>query len=139
NRSPRSGLGRLLGLFNPGLWKLIRTGRFDAVAIFTGYICASFWIVAAAAKTNGTALLFGTDAHDLRSRNGASWKAKLKGWLWPAIFWLADVVIVPSSGGIVLMRSLGFAPERMVMTPYAVDNDWWEQQATRVNAKQVRH
>ena len=91
NRSPRPGLGRFLGLFNPGLWKLIRTGRFDAVAIFTGYMCVSFWIVAAAAKTNETAILFGTDAHDLRSRNGSSWKARLKAWLWPAIFRLADV------------------------------------------------
>ena len=138
NRSPRPGPGRFWGLFNPGLWSLMRTGRFDAVAIFTGYMCASFWIVVAAAKTNGTAILFGTDAHDLRCRNGSSWKARLKGWLWPAIFRLADVVIVPSSGTTALMRSLGFAPERVVMTPYVVDNDWWEQQASRVNVKQVR-
>jgi glycosyltransferase involved in cell wall biosynthesis len=138
NRSPRAGPARFPGLFNPGLWELIRAGRFDAMAIFTGYMCASFWIAAAAAKTNGTAILFGTDAHDLRSRNGSSWKARLKAWLWPAIFRLADIVIVPSGGGIALMRSLGFAPERVVMTPYVVDNDWWEQQAARVNVKQVR-
>src|SRR3989475_8857984 len=138
NTSPSPGLGRFLGLFNPGLWKLMRTGRFDAMAIFTGYMCASFWIVLAAAKANGTAILYGTDAHDLRSRNGSSWKARLKGWLWPVIFRLADIVIVPSSGTTALMRSLGFAPERVVMTPCVVDNDWWEQEAARVNVTQVR-
>ena len=36
------------------------------------------------------------------------------------------------------MRSLGFAPERVVITPYVVDNDWWERQAARVNVTQVR-
>src|SRR5439155_16125998 len=82
NWSPSPGLGRFLGLFNPGLWKLVRRGPFDAVAVFTGYTCMSFWMVAAAAKTKGMALLFGTDAHDLESRNGSSWKARLKGWFW---------------------------------------------------------
>jgi glycosyltransferase involved in cell wall biosynthesis len=137
-RAPQRGFGRFFELFNPGLWKLVRSGHFDAVAVFTGYTAASFWIVAAAAKTNGTAMLFGTDAHDLRSRNGGSWKARLKGRLWPSLFRLADVVIVPSSGGVALMRSLGIGSERVMLTPYAVDNDWWEQQAARVNTVDVR-
>jgi glycosyltransferase involved in cell wall biosynthesis len=132
------GLGHILGLFNPGLWKLVRRGRFDAVAVLTGYMHASFWIVAAAAKTSGTAMLFGIDAHELRSRDGDKWKAKLKPWLWPSIFRLADIVIVPSSGGVTLMRSLGIKPERVVLTPYVVDNEWWGQQATRVNRARVR-
>src|SRR5438309_2011500 len=38
NRSPRPGLGRFLGLFNPGLWKVVRAGRYDAVVLFTGYV-----------------------------------------------------------------------------------------------------
>src|SRR5712692_8785452 len=37
NRSLRPGLGRFWGLVKPGLWKLVRTGEFDAVVIFTGY------------------------------------------------------------------------------------------------------
>ena len=31
NRAPRPGLGKFFGLINPGLWKLIRDGQFDAV------------------------------------------------------------------------------------------------------------
>ena len=104
NRSPRPGLGRFWGLLNPGLWRLVRTGDFDAVVIFTGYVYASFWITAAAAKSKRAALLFGTDAHDLRPRDGRGWKTRVKGWLWPRLFRLADVVMVFSSGGVALDR-----------------------------------
>ena len=33
NRSTRPRVGRFFGLVNPGLWKLVRTGNFDAVWI----------------------------------------------------------------------------------------------------------
>ena len=78
NQSPRAGLGRFFGLFNFGLWRMIRSGTFDAVVILTGYRYASFWIVLAAAKSIGIPVLFGTDAHQLNSRDGNSWKVILK-------------------------------------------------------------
>src|SRR6266849_6986789 len=68
NKSPRPGIGRFLSLVNPGLWKLVRTGGFDAVVSYTGYAYASFWITTAAAKISGTPLLFGTDATTLLPR-----------------------------------------------------------------------
>src|SRR6202171_767440 len=43
NRAPRPGIGRFFGLFNPGLWKLIRGGKFDAV-FRGGYFYATAWI-----------------------------------------------------------------------------------------------
>src|SRR5439155_6763742 len=95
NKSPRAGLGRFFGLINPGLWKLVRSG-FEAVVIYTGYACASFWIVASAAKLSGVPLLFGTDAHETRSVDGCASKKRVKQWLWPRLFRLADMVIVPS-------------------------------------------
>jgi len=138
NKSPRP-VRRFLGLVNPGLWKLVRTGGFDAMIALTGYTCASFWIVAAAAKVSRIAILFGTDGHELRSRDGRRWKAWLKGQLWPHIFGLADVVAVASSGGVALMKSLGIAPERVVLTLDVVDNDWWLQQAAGVDVARIRH
>jgi glycosyltransferase involved in cell wall biosynthesis len=138
NRSPRPGPSGFLGLVNPGLWPLVRRGRFDAIASFTGYRCASFWILALAAETAGTAMLFGSDAHDLQPRNGGRWKASLKRWVWPLVFRLADVVIVPSSGGVRLMRSLGIAPERVALTPYVIDNQWWAARAAEVDRAAVR-
>jgi glycosyltransferase involved in cell wall biosynthesis len=36
------------------------------------------------------------------------------------------------------MRSIGIPTERIVLTPYAVDNKWWVEQAARVNRSSVR-
>ena len=138
NRSLRPGIGRFFGLINPGLWQLIRKTRFDAVVLYTGYRCTSFWIAMTAAKVSGAAVLFGTDAHELRPRDAQSWKPSLKAWLWPRLFRLADVVIVPSSGGVALMRSLGLPEERVTLTPYTVDNEWWSTQAARADRAATR-
>ena len=59
-----SRLGSFFGLFNPGIWRLISRGNFDAVVLYTGYVCATFWIAIAAAKWRRTSVLFGTDAHE---------------------------------------------------------------------------
>jgi glycosyltransferase involved in cell wall biosynthesis len=138
NRSFRPGLGRFFGLVNPALWKIVRTGGFDIVVILTGYRYATFWIAAMAARAKGLPILFGTDAHDIASRDGSSWKKRIKKWFWPRLYGLADVVIVPSSGGVNLMQSLGIPPERIVLTPYTVDNKWWIEQSTLVNRSAVR-
>jgi glycosyltransferase involved in cell wall biosynthesis len=138
NKSLRPGLGRFFGLFNPSLWKLITSGQYDAIVALTGYVYLSFWIVLAAAKLHRTAILFGTDAHGLDARDGKKWKAPFKGVLWPRLFGLADVVMVLSSGGVALMRSLGIPSERLVLMPYVVDNDWWTTQAEQVDRRAVR-
>jgi glycosyltransferase involved in cell wall biosynthesis len=138
NRSPFPGLGRFLGLLNPGLWKLIRRGGFDAVMIFTGYACASFWIAVAAAKSNGTAVLFGTDATTLRPRGAQAWKVPLKSVLLPIIFRLADVSLAPSEATVQFFRTLRVPEERVVFTPFVVDNHWWIQEAARVGRTAAR-
>jgi glycosyltransferase involved in cell wall biosynthesis len=138
NRSPRPGLGRFLGLVNTGLWSLVRDGGFDAIVAFTGYKYASFWIVAAAAKVYGKALLFGTDAHEMASQDRSMWRLRAKRLIWPRLFRLADVVIVPSTGGVGLMRSLGIPAERVVLTPYVVENDWWRDEAARADRPAIR-
>lgn len=138
NRSPRPGLGRFLGLVNPGLWKLIASGGFDAVVVYTGYAYASFWIALAAAKFRHVPILFGTDAHGLAPLDGRKWKATVKRIIWPRIFGLASVVIVPSTRSVAMMRSLGIPDRRLVMTPYVVDNDWWAAQSAKVDRYAVR-
>jgi glycosyltransferase involved in cell wall biosynthesis len=138
NRSPRPGLGRFLGLFNPGLWKLVRQGGYDAVVIYTGYRCASFWIATAAAKLSGVPLLFGTDATNLGSPNGGGWKGRLKPLYLPLIFRLADVCISPSEATSRFIWSLGVPKERVVLTPFVVDNELWNRSADRVDRRAVR-
>ena len=82
-RNQGSGSESFFGLCNFGFWNLIRHGRFDAILCLTGYIRASFWIAFFAARSTGTAFLFGTDANSLAPRDSHSWKIPVKKFLWP--------------------------------------------------------
>lgn len=133
-----SGRERFWGLRNSGLWRSIRDGHFDAVLCYVTYRRATFWIALLAAKISRAAFLFGTDTTTLRSRDGRWWKTALKRIFWPALFRLADQVLVPSSGTKQLIESLGIAGDRITLTPYTVDNDWWQEKAGQVNREAMR-
>ena len=126
------------GLYNPGLWKFVREGNFDAVFCHTGYIRASFWITYFASKFSQSAFLFGTDATSLTPRDSKKWKRAVKGVFWPLLYRLASQVVVPSSGTCDLMRSLGIPDERVTRVPFVVDNDWWITQSSLVDREAVR-
>jgi glycosyltransferase involved in cell wall biosynthesis len=136
SRSARSGT--FFGLYNPGLWKIIREGNFDAVLCYTGYVCATFWIAYLAARLSQSAFLFGTDAWTLASRDSKSWKVFFKRVFWPRLYSLASQVIVPSSASRDLMIALRIPPERITVTPYSVDNEWWKRQSGLVDRNAVR-
>lgn len=138
NKSLRPRLGHFFGLWNPGLWKLIRRGDFDAIVIYTGYMCASFWIARLAARLSNSAFLFGTDAVTLAPLDGRTWKRSVKRLLWPLLYRMATHAIVPSSGSRDLLLSLGMPADRITLTPYTVDNDWWLEQSARVDRLAVR-
>ena len=133
-----SGAESFWGLRNPGLRRLIRNGRFDAVLCYVGYVRASFWIAYRAARASGAAFLFGTDANSLKPRDGRRWKVTAKKYLWPRLFRLADQVIVPSTATRELMLSLGILDDRITLTPFAVENDWWTEQAARADRNATR-
>jgi glycosyltransferase involved in cell wall biosynthesis len=138
NWSPAPGIGRFWGLLNPGVWKLIRKGRFDAVIVYTGYMYATFWLAAAAARISSTPVLFGIDANQIEPLDGNKWKLPIKRRVWRGVFQLVDVVLVVSTGGLRLVRSFGIPDEHIVLTPYAVENDWWLAQAERVDREEIR-
>lgn len=138
NRSWLRRYGSFFGLVNPQVWPLIRSRRFDAVVLYTGYVCATFWIAILAAKCSGIPVLFGTDAHDLAPRDHNVWKLRIKRLLWPRLFRLADVAIVSSSASVDLMRALGIPANRVVLTPYSVNNEWWIERSTRIDSNSVR-
>lgn len=138
NLSPISSGSGFFSLINPGIWKLIRTEQFDAIAIFTGYMCATFWIALSAAKLSGIPVMYGTDATTLQPIDGRTWKVPIKKWLWPRLFRMADVVFAPSSGTEELMRSLNVPHKQVQLMPYVVDNDWWIERAKAVDRRSVR-
>jgi glycosyltransferase involved in cell wall biosynthesis len=133
-----SGEDSFWGLYNPGLWGLIRQEQFDAVLCYLPYLSASFWISLIASKVSGSAFLFGTDASSLSPRSGSGWKIHLKKALWPRLYSLADQVIVPSNAGRDLMVSLKLPSDHITLTPYVVDNDWWAAQSQLVDRDATR-
>jgi glycosyltransferase involved in cell wall biosynthesis len=138
NHSWRPGLGRFFGLINTGLWGRIRKGKYDGIVIYTGYQYMSFWIALAAAKFTKTPILFGTDAVTLHPRIGKSWKVGVKRRFWPLLFGMASQIIVPSTLTREMLRSIGISSERISLTPYVVDNDWWREQAGRIDRGKIR-
>jgi glycosyltransferase involved in cell wall biosynthesis len=126
------------GLCNPGLWKFVRGGNFDAVFCLTGYIRASFWITYLASKFSRSAFVFGTDATTLTPLDQRMWKRPVKRFFWPFLYRIASQVIAPSTGTRDLLRSLGLPEERISLIPYVVDNDWWKAQSLQVDRNAVR-
>jgi glycosyltransferase involved in cell wall biosynthesis len=138
NRALRPGIGRFFGLFNPGLWMLLRGGKFDAVYI-SGYFYASAWIAILAAKWYGVPILFTTDGHDLRTwATRSRWKQRFKKSLVRRIFALGEIVLAGSSGTVEYVQSLGLARERIVLVRNVVDNAWWTERAAVVDRDAVR-
>ncbi len=138
NRAWRPGSDHFFGLFNPGLWALIRDGRFDAVLI-CGYYFASAWIAVCAAKRFGVPIIFVSDSHSLQSwRARSEWTLQIKRRLLRWIFSLSDGVVVSSSGGVEYLKSLGYPAKRISLAPTAVNNAWWLEQAEKADRRAVR-
>jgi glycosyltransferase involved in cell wall biosynthesis len=138
NRALSPGLGRFFGLFNPGIWGVIRDGNFDAV-VLPGYFYSTAWVALAAARFYGVPVFFLTDSHRLRSwRAQSPWKLRFKKWLVRRIFSVASAVMVSSSGGAEYVKSLGVPGNRVFLIPTAVDNDWWTDRARKVDRNAVR-
>jgi glycosyltransferase involved in cell wall biosynthesis len=125
NRSPRPGLGRYFGLVNPGLWTLIRSQSFDAVVIYTGYMCVSFWIACLAAKSRDIPVLISSDSSSLRQREGKRWKALFKPFVVARVYRCADVLMAPSQPAKDLAMLLGKPEKEIVMIRSGVDKDAW--------------
>jgi glycosyltransferase involved in cell wall biosynthesis len=139
NRSLRPRLGRFWGLVNPGLWKLVRTGGFDAVVVY-GYAYFSLWVALLAAKSEGIPVLMSTDSVDIRSAgSGWWWKRWVKRRVVRLIYLrLADLVLIPSTATRRFLLSIGVPEGRMVLTHYVVDNNFFQQAAAKEDREAVR-
>jgi glycosyltransferase involved in cell wall biosynthesis len=138
NRALRPGVDRFFGLVNPGLWKLIRDGNFDAMYV-SGYFYASAWIAILAARRHGVPIIFSTDAHNLRTWGTQSrWKQRVKKFLVRRIYLLGEVVLAGSSGTIEYLKALGVSPHRILLGRNVVDNSWWTRQAAEADPNGAR-
>lgn len=125
NRSLRPRLGYFWGLWNPGLWKLVRKGNFDAVVIYTGYMYASFWLTVIAAKSAGVPVLISTDSTTLLSREEKRWKERLKPFIVRRVYSSVDAIMAASEAAKKLAMQLGVAEKRLHVIRCGMSKEAW--------------
>lgn len=125
NRSPRPRLGRFWGVWNPGLWQLVRSGGFDAVVIYTGYMCASFWLTVLAAKSVGIPVLISTDSTALQSREGKRWKEWLKPCIVRRVYSFVDGIMAASEAAKRLALQLSVPEKRIRVIRCGMNKEAW--------------
>lgn len=138
NKSPFPRLGHFFGLWNPGLWKIVRAGGFDAVVIYTGYMYASFWLAVLAAKSKGVPVLISSDSSSLQPRDGSRWKRWIKPFIVGTVYRTADVLMAASPPVRDLAVRLGMPPERIAIMRSGVDKDGWVEQTKKFDRDSVR-
>lgn len=138
NKARRPGLGRFFGLWNPGLWKLIRNGSFDVVVLCTGYMFASHWIALLAAKSKGIPVIFSTDTSVIESRDRAGWKSWIKpqilGWAYRS----ADVLMTISRAGREVASRVGMPAERIASVRSVMDKTEWQERVAQFDRSRIR-
>lgn len=138
NKSLRPGLGHFFGLWNPGLWKLIRKGNFDAVVIYTGYMCASFWLAVLAAKSAGVPVLISTDSTTLQSREPKRWKERLKPFMLRRVYSSVDLIMAASNGAKKLAVQLGVPEKRIRVIRCGMSKEAWRDSNGNFDRAAVR-
>jgi glycosyltransferase involved in cell wall biosynthesis len=138
NKARRPGLGRFFGLWNPGLWKVIRDGAFDVIVLCTGYMFASHWVALFAAKSKGVPVIFSSDTSVIESRDQAGWKRWIKprilGWAYRS----ADILMVISRAGREVALRVGMPSPRIASVRCVMDKSEWQARAAGFDAGRVR-
>ena len=138
NRSLRPRLGHFFGLLNPGLWKHIRTGRFDAVVTYTGYMCASFWIAWLAAKIQRIPFMISADSTTLQSREGGRWRNLVKPFVLRRVFSSVDFIMAVSNAGKELANELGVDEQCVQVIRSGMDKEAWLARMQKTDPATVR-
>jgi len=138
NKSLHPGLARFFGLWNPGLWSLIRNGGFDAILIYTGYMYASFWLSVLAAKSKRVPILISSDSTTTQPRDGSRLKKRLKPFILGRVYRTIDVLMAGSPAVEELALSLGMPKERIVVIPSGMNKEEWIARTAKFERRVVR-
>ncbi len=122
SRPPASIVGTLC----PGVWSEVRSGRYDALLI-QGYSGATEWIAMMAAKQRGCPVLFrGETALPPPSHSSHRF---LRRRVLRMLSQLVDIFLPIGTRSREFYLRYGIDPGRLVLSPYAVDNDFLFAQA----------
>ncbi len=129
--------GNFLSNFHPEVFGLIR--QFDVAVVYghhtLTFLCAIFF-----ARLVGTKIVLTTDATYIEGNDeSAGLKLKLKPILLRFLYnVLANGVFVPSTASRMFLESIGIKSDRIVVTPYVVDEDLIEKVSEETDSEQLR-
>ncbi len=116
-RALEAGLTKMIV---PDLWRVIRTGNFDAVVVH-GHRLGANYVAWAAAKTRGLPVLTRGDMHlDLPN---SRLKNLSRDVLMPLLFKIFDGFLAIGTANAEYYRHMGAAEPRIIHFPFSVDND----------------
>ena len=122
-RTPRG----FFSLIATGLWTELTSGRYDAVLIH-GHNFAANWIALAAARAVGLTVLVRGDSHPELARGAL--KAALRRPLVRFFYRRCDRCLAIGSRNADFYRELGVPEERIVLAPFAVNNEHFASAAS---------
>jgi glycosyltransferase involved in cell wall biosynthesis len=113
--------------WNYGLAARLRRGRFDVLWVH-GYNRWFHWRAMAAAKLRGLKVLVRDEATAISARRGLV-KRLVKGWFFGGLGRVCDGFLAIGTLNARYYQAYGIPPERIFSMPYAVDNDFFQEQA----------
>jgi len=122
NISPRPGVTTFWGLINPGIIKEIFKGDYDGIVV-QGYMLATNWIAYLAAWVMGTPVLFRGETEGFLPRPW--WLRMIKWPILKILFAGTRAFLTIGSASASLYSDYGVPKERLFLTPYSIDNDYF--------------
>lgn len=120
NWSPRPSTAPISGVFNPGIWRELRTGKFDALIVH-GYLSPTVWLSIAAALVSGTPVLMRGESTLLYGRS--RWIRVVKRLFLRTLFSAVDLFLYIGTRNREFYESFGIKSNRLAFVPYSVDNE----------------
>ena len=131
NLSPRAG-SSFLGQINPSIIKELFNNKYDAVWIH-GYATLGSWFAFFGAWLCGTPIFLRGESHLVKQRD--FWKRAVKYGILPLFFKGISAFLTVGSLNKKYYRFYGVSNEKMFLTPYAVDNDFFSDRFRTLNGK----
>ncbi|MFQ5861526.1 MAG: glycosyltransferase family 4 protein [Candidatus Brocadiales bacterium] len=126
NFSPNSSLVEPFSLINPGIIPELRRHRYDALLIH-GYTVATNWIALLGGLTSKTPIIFRGET--VLQKNRSRWKRSLKRITFSLLFWHIRAFLPIGTMSKEFYLHYGIPEDRMFLTPYTVDNEFFFKQA----------
>lgn len=129
-RSPRT----VFGMISPGVLREVNLARYD-VLLVQGYAGITEWLAIAAARLGSCRVLFRGEAV-LRPRSPKA-RAAVRWALMQALAKAVDVFLPIGTRGRDFYLHYGIHPGRLVLSPYAVNNDFFFAKARELRSRRA--